>query len=138
MPVIREATVKSIILISDKVFHVLFSVATAPRLTDSLQFSDRVLNNDLLRYLAKMQADPESSIRTNTCILLGRLGPTLGYHTKKKVLVPAFARALKDPFVHCRVAGLMALMATIECFEIEELASRVIPNMTFSLVDKEK
>jgi SCY1-like protein 1 len=85
-----------------------------------------------------MQTDPESSIRTNTCILIGRLGPTLGYNTKRKVLVPAFSRALKDPFVHARVAGLMAFMATIDCFEVEELATKVIPNMSYSLVDKEK
>lgn len=85
-----------------------------------------------------MQADPEASIRTNACILIGRLGPTLGYNTKRKVLVPAFTKALKDPFVHCRVAALMALMATIDCFELEELANKVIPNMSFSLVDKEK
>ncbi|KAK7057436.1 kinase domain-containing protein [Favolaschia claudopus] len=117
--IIREATVRSIILIS-------------PLL------SDRILNNDLLRFLAKMQSDPEPSIRTNTCILIGRLGPSLGYNTKRKVLVPAFSRALKDSFVHARVAGLMALMATIECFEVEELATKVIPNMSFSLVDKEK
>lgn len=110
---------KSIILLSDKL-------------------NERILNNDLLRYLAKAQGDPEPSIRTNTCILLGRLGPALGYNTKKKVLVPAFARALKDPFVHCRVAGVMALMATIECFEPEELATKVIPNMAFGMVDKEK
>ena len=119
MALIREATVKSIILLSDKL-------------------SERILNNDLLRYLAKAQGDPEPSIRTNTCILLGRLGPTLGYNTKKKVLVPAFTRALKDPFVHCRVAGVMALMATIDCFEPEELATKVIPNMAFGMVDKEK
>ncbi|EKM53988.1 uncharacterized protein PHACADRAFT_96310 [Phanerochaete carnosa HHB-10118-sp] len=119
VPVIREATIRSIISISDK-------------------FNERILNNDLLRFLAKMQGDPEASIRTNTCILLGRLGPNLGYNTKRKVLVAAFARALKDPFVHCRVAGLMALMATLECFETEEIATRVIPNMSFALVDKEK
>ncbi|KAF6760083.1 other/SCY1 protein kinase [Ephemerocybe angulata] len=81
---------------------------------------------------------PKPSIRTNTCILLGRLGPTLGFNTKRKVLVPAFARALKDSFVHARVAGIMAFMATIDCFEIEELATKVIPNISFSLVDKEK
>jgi SCY1-like protein 1 len=85
-----------------------------------------------------MQSDPEASIRTNTCILIGRLGPSLGYNTKRKVLVPAFSRALKDPFVHARVAGLMALMATIDCFETDELATKVIPNMSFALVDKEK
>jgi SCY1-like protein 1 len=85
-----------------------------------------------------MQMDPEPSIRTNTCILLGRLGPTLGYNTKRKVLVPAFSRALKDTFVHARVAGLMAFMATIECFETEELATKVIPCMSCTLVDREK
>jgi SCY1-like protein 1 len=82
--------------------------------------------------------DPEASIRTNTCILLGRLGPSLGYNTKKKVLVTAFARSLKDSFVHARVAGVMALMATLECYEIEDVAGRVIPAVAPSLVDKEK
>jgi SCY1-like protein 1 len=85
-----------------------------------------------------MQTDPESSIRTNTCILIGRLGPSLGYHTKRKVLVPAFTRALKDTFVHARVAGLMAFMATIDCFDPEDLATKVIPNISSSLIDGEK
>lgn len=119
MAVIREATVKSVILLAPK-------------------FSDRVLNNDLLRHLARMQSDPEASIRTNTCILIGRLGPTLSYNTKKKVLVPAFTKALKDPFVHARVAGLMAFMASIDCFDAEDLATKVIPNVSPTMVDKEK
>ncbi|KZV66792.1 ARM repeat-containing protein [Peniophora sp. CONT] len=117
--VIREATVKSIGLLSDK-------------------FTERILNNDLLRHLARLQSDPESSIRTNTCILIGRLGPTLGYNSKRKVLVMAFAKALKDDFVHARVAGLMAFMACIDCFDIEELAGRVVGVVAGALVDKEK
>lgn len=96
------------------------------------------MNNDLLRLLAKMQVDPEPSIRTNTCILLGRLAPLLGPNTKKKVLVPAFARSLKDTFVHARVAGLMALMATVEFYDKDDIAGRVIPNMAFTMIDKEK
>jgi SCY1-like protein 1 len=103
-----------------------------------LQLTDRILNNDLLRLLAKMQTDTEPSIRTNTCILIGRLAPILGTNTKKKVLVPAFARSLRDPFVHARVAGLMALMATVEIFDRDDLAGKVIPNMAFTMVDKEK
>lgn len=82
--------------------------------------------------------DPEASIRTNTCILIGRLGSTLGYNTKKKVLVPAFTRALKDSFVHARVAGLMAFMATMDCFDVEDLATKVIPNVSSMMIDKEK
>lgn len=96
------------------------------------------MNNDLLRHLARLQSDQEASIRTNACILVGRLGPTLGYNTKRKVLVPAFTKALKDPFVHARVAGLMGFMATIDCFEVDELASKVIPSMSFTLVDSER
>ncbi|KAF8557538.1 ARM repeat-containing protein [Imleria badia] len=119
VPVIREATIRAIVLLSPKL-------------------SDRILNNDLLRHLARLQSDPEASIRTNTCILIGRLGPTLGYNTKQKVLVPAFSKALKDPFVHAREAGLMAFTATSECFNIEDVAGKVIPNIVGATLDKEK
>ncbi|ORX40692.1 armadillo-type protein [Kockovaella imperatae] len=119
VPVIREATVKAVYPLASKL-------------------NDRILNNDLLRLLAKMQTDTEPSIRTNTCILIGRLAPMLGPNTKKKVLVPAFARSLKDSFVHARVAGLMALMATVDVFDRDDLAGKVVPNMAFTLVDREK
>ena len=119
VPIIREATVKSILLI-------------APKL------NDRILNNDLLRLLAKTQTDPEPGIRTNTCILLGRLSRHLQPGTNRKVLVPAFARALRDPFVHARIAGLMALMATAEVYEKEDLAGKVIPAMSICLIDRER
>jgi hypothetical protein len=32
----------------------------------------------------------------------------------------------------------MALMATIACYDADDLAGKVIPAMTFTLVDKEK
>ena len=82
--------------------------------------------------------DPEASIRTNTCVLIGRIAPSLSQITRRKVLVPAFSRSLKDDFVHARVAGLMALMATMDCFEIEEMATKVIPCAAPCLLDKEK
>lgn len=107
-------------------------------LTHVPQLSDRILNNDLLRHLARLQSDPEASIRTNTCVLIGRLGPTLGYNTKRKVLVPAFSMALKDQFVHARVAGIMAFMATAECFEVDDVAGRVVPAVVGATLDKEK
>ncbi|BGP22651.1 other/SCY1 protein kinase [Rhodotorula toruloides] len=119
VPVIREATVKAIPLI-------------APKL------NDRILNNDLLRVLSKTQTDVEPGIRTNTCILLSRLSRHIQTSTQRKVLIPAFARALRDPFVHARIAGLMALMATCEVFEKEDLAGKVIPAMSICLVDREK
>jgi SCY1-like protein 1 len=103
-----------------------------------VQLSDRILNNELLRHLARLQSDPEASIRTNTCILIGRLGPSLGYNTKRKVLVPAFSMALKDSFVHARVAGVMAFMATAECFEMDDVAGKVVSAVVGATLDKEK
>ncbi|EPQ29259.1 uncharacterized protein PFL1_03014 [Pseudozyma flocculosa PF-1] len=117
--VIREATLKAILPL-------------APKL------SDRILNNDLLRLLARMQVDPEAGIRTNTTILLGRLAPHLSLSTRKKVLVPAFSRSLKDSFVHARVAGLMALMATGDSYDHEDAARHILPAVAPGLVDKEK
>ena len=119
VPIVREATVRAIAQIY-------------------LKLSGRVLNNDLLRHLAKMQLDPEASIRTNTCILLAKIAPELGHNTKRKVLVPAFARAIKDGFVHARLAGLSGLCATIDCFEPEDMATRVLPAIVSALLDKEK
>ncbi|KAG0152088.1 hypothetical protein CROQUDRAFT_85801 [Cronartium quercuum f. sp. fusiforme G11] len=119
VPLIREATVKSILLL-------------APKL------SDRILNNDLLRHLAKTQIDVEPGIRTNTCILLGRLSKSLSLATCRKVLIPAFTRSLRDPFTPARIAGLMALMATVDYYENEDLAGKVIPGMGICLLDKEK
>ncbi|GJJ06594.1 hypothetical protein Clacol_000787 [Clathrus columnatus] len=117
--VIREATVRSITLI-------------APKL------SNRILNNDLLRHLARAQTDQEPSIRTNTAILLGRLAPSLSVLSRRKVLVPAFTRAVKDSFVHARVAGLMAFTACGELFEPEDMAKGVLPVISWTLVDGEK
>jgi SCY1-like protein 1 len=54
------------------------------------------------------------------------------------MLVPAFARALRDPFVHCRVAGLMAFTATTDAFEPDELARGALPAVAPVLLDKEK
>ena len=82
-----------------------------------------------------LQSDPEVSIRANTCILIGRLGPTLGYNTKLKVLVSAFL--LKDPFVHAQIAGLMAFTVTSECFNIEDVVAKVILNIIGVTLDKE-
>lgn len=116
---IREATVKSILPLSVKM-------------------SDRILNNDLLRQLARTQVDVEPGIRTNTTILLGNLAPKLNTQTRKKVLVPAFVRSLRDPFVHARNAGLMAFLATSDSFDGEDSAKHILPAMCPCLVDAEK
>ncbi|CAO3664461.1 unnamed protein product [Umbelopsis vinacea] len=119
VPMIRELTIKGILLL-------------VPLL------SDRIINYDLLKYLAKLQMDEEPGIRTNTTICLGKVAKHLNAAAQKKVLVPAFARSLKDGFHHARIAGLMALNATAEYYDAVDCATRIVPCISLVLLDKEK
>ncbi|MCJ1283903.1 hypothetical protein MMC26_003234 [Xylographa opegraphella] len=118
-PLVREQTVKSVLTIITKL-------------------SDRTINGDLLKCLAKTANDEQPGIRTNTTICLGKIARNLGTNTREKVLIAAFTRSLKDPFVHARNAALQALAATADLFPEDDCANRILPGLCSSLVDKEK
>ncbi len=102
------------------------------------KLSDRTINGELLRYLAKTANDEQPGIRTNTTICLGKIAKHLGTSSRAKVLIAAFSRSLRDPFVHARNASLMALSVTSEYFTDEDCALRIVPAVCPSLIDKEK
>ena len=102
------------------------------------KLSDRIINGELLRHLAKTANDEQPGIRTNTTICLGKIARNLGTSTRTKVLTAAFSRALRDPFVPARNAALMALAATADLYSEEDCASKLLPAICPSLVDKEK
>ncbi|OTB00856.1 hypothetical protein M426DRAFT_323971 [Hypoxylon sp. CI-4A] len=118
-PVVREQTLKSVLVIVNKL-------------------SDRTINGELLKYLAKTANDEQPGIRTNTTICLGKIAKNLGSSSRSKVLIAAFTRSLRDPFVHARNAALMALAATSDYFTEDECATRILPVICPSLIDKEK
>ncbi|KAL9122474.1 MAG: hypothetical protein Q9187_000966 [Circinaria calcarea] len=118
-PVVREQTVKAVLTIITKL-------------------SDRTINGDLLKHLARTSNDEQPGIRTNTTICLGKISRNLGVNTRQKVLVTAFTRSLKDPFVHARNAALQALAATSDLFPEEDCANRLLPALCQSLLDKER
>ncbi|KAJ5151903.1 hypothetical protein N7492_010198 [Penicillium capsulatum] len=118
-PVVREQTVKAILTIINKL-------------------SDRVVNGELLKFLARTANDEQPGIRTNTTICLGRIAKNLGQSTRSKVLIAAFTRSIRDPFVHARNAGLLALSATIDVFTEEDCAGKILPAICPALLDKEK
>lgn len=118
-PVVREQTLKSVLLLITKL-------------------SDRTINGELLKQLARTANDEQPGIRTNTTICLGKIAKYLGTSSRSKVLIAAFARSLRDPFVHARNAALMALAATNEHFTEEECATRILPAVCPLLIDKEK
>lgn len=102
------------------------------------KLSDRTINGDLLKQLAKTANDEQPGIRTNTTICLGKIAKNLGTSSRSKVLIAAFTRSLRDPFVHARNAALMALAATAEYFNDDDSANRVLPVICPALIDKEK
>jgi SCY1-like protein 1 len=116
---VREQTLKSVLVIINKL-------------------SDRVINGELLKYLAKTANDEQPGIRTNTTICLGKIAKNLGSSSRAKVLIAAFGRSLRDPFVHARNASLMALAATGDYFTDEDCAARIMPAICPALIDKEK
>ncbi|TGJ84023.1 hypothetical protein E0Z10_g4737 [Xylaria hypoxylon] len=118
-PIVREQTLKSVLVVIHKL-------------------SDRIINGELLKYLAKTANDEQPGIRTNTTICLGKIAKNLATSNRAKVLVAAFTRSLRDPFVHARNAALMALAATGEHFTEEDCATRILPVICPSLIDKEK
>jgi len=118
-PVVREQTVKAVLTIIGKL-------------------SDRTINGELLKYLAKTSNDEQPGIRTNTTICLGKISKNLGVSTRSKVLIAAFTRSLRDPFVHARNAALMALGVTVDSFSDDDCANRILPALCPCLIDKEK
>ncbi|KAK2841639.1 hypothetical protein FQN49_006058 [Arthroderma sp. PD_2] len=118
-PVVREQTVKAVLAIVGKL-------------------SDRTINGELVRYLAKTANDEQPGIRTNTTICLGKIAKNLSAGSRSKILVAAFSRSLRDPFVHARNAGLLALAATLDLFSEEDCAVKVLPVITPALIDREK
>lgn len=118
-PIVREQTVKAVLTVITKL-------------------SDRTINGELLKYLAKTSNDEQPGIRTNTTICLGKISKYLGVGSRSKVLIAAFTRSLRDPFVHARNASLLALGVTSEFFSDDDCASRILPSLCPCLVDKEK
>lgn len=118
-PVVREQTIKAVLTIITKL-------------------SDRTINGELLKHLAKTSNDEQPGIRTNTTICLGKIARNLGANTRQKVLIAAFCRSLRDPFVHARNAALLALIATSDLFSEDDCAVKILPPLCPLLIDKER
>ena len=54
------------------------------------------------------------------------------------MLVSAFTRALSDPFPPARKAGLTALTASLDSFDLEDICTRVLPSICTQLMDPTK
>ncbi|XP_028396144.1 N-terminal kinase-like protein [Dendronephthya gigantea] len=119
VPAMREHTIKSMLLLT-------------PKLTE------KTINNQLLKFFAKLQMDEQPSIRTNTTVCLGKIARHLPEATRQKVIVAAFLRALRDPFPPAKMAGINALCGTLEYTAVHECATRVLPALCTMTIDPDK
>jgi SCY1-like protein 1 len=93
------------------------------------------INNHLLRCLAKLQADIEPSIRHSATDCVAKIAEYLSHDTRAKVLVPAFTRSLRDPYVPARLAGIQGFSITAQYHNIREVASRIVPALSIMCID---
>lgn len=112
---LRELTLKSTIVLVPKLNHTNLE--------------------KLVRYLVRMQSDPEASIRTNTVIFIGKIAPNLTDMSRQKLILPAFTRAMKDPFTPCRLSALRAVLSCKEYFTQQDVAEKVLPCVVPHTVD---
>ena len=89
----------------------------------------------LSRYLVRLQSDTETSIRTNAVIFIAKIAPSLSEISREKMLLPAYARAMKDVFTPCRMSALQSLGKSQELFSRSDLACKVLPAITPLLMD---
>lgn len=92
----------------------------------------------LVRYLVRLQSDPEASIRTNTIIFVGKVAPSLSEMSRQKLILPSFTRAMKDPFTPCRLNALRAVTTCKAYFSQKEVSEKVLPCVVPYLLDDSK
>ncbi|CAG0883278.1 unnamed protein product [Darwinula stevensoni] len=119
-PTIREHTVRSILFLASKLNY-------------------HNLNEEVLKHFARLQArDDQGGIRTNTTVCLGKIASYLHPQTRQKVLIPAFTRAMKDPFPSAKAAGLLALAATQSFYTMHDVALKILPSLMPLTMDENK
>lgn len=119
-PTIRDHTIKCMIYLAPKLNY-------------------QNLNEEMLKHFARLQSkDDQGGIRTNTTVCLGKISSYLHPQTRKKVLISAFLRALRDPFPPARTAAILALSATEHYYSINDCATKVLPALCHFTVDPEK
>lgn len=115
---IREATLKSITTIIDKV-------------------SVKQVNQELLKVLARSQMDPKPSIRTNTLVLIIKISDKIYANSRNNVLSTALAKSLKDSFTPSKLAALSGFESLKQQFTMEDICNKVLGTLAIALMDSQ-
>ncbi|CCH60357.1 hypothetical protein TBLA_0C05590 [Henningerozyma blattae CBS 6284] len=100
--------------------------------------TERQLNNELLRFLAKTQVDPDIEIRTWTVLIMTKISTNLSKSSgnRANILATVFTKSLKDPNIKPRLAALYGLTESIDLFDIVTIANKILTVIAPGLLDK--
>lgn len=101
--------------------------------------TERQLNNEMLRYLAKTQVDVDVEIRAWTVIIITKISTLLSSSSgnRANILATAFTKSLKDPNIKTRLAALYGLSETINLFDVKTIANKILTVIAPGLLDKD-
>ncbi|AET40175.1 COPI-interacting protein CEX1 Ecym_5421 [Eremothecium cymbalariae DBVPG len=97
--------------------------------------TERQLNNELLRCLAKTQVDQDVDIRTWTILKISEISEKMSGSERSNILAVAFTKSLKDPAVTPRLAAVYGLMKAIDLFDAETIANKILTVIAPGLLD---
>ena len=66
-------------------------------------------------------------MRTNATIFLGKLSSRVTEEVRHRTIYPGFCKAMKDPFVHCRIAGLKSVLSCMDLVDKKVSRDKVAP-----------
>ena len=113
---IRELTIRAL-------------VSFAPHLNES------IMTGDVQRYIGQLQQDREGPIRANATICFGLIAQHLPASSRNKILLTAFIKMLKDPYLPSRSAAVKSLGSTLEYYDEKEMSQHIIPALSTVLLD---
>lgn len=121
---------------TDKVLR-LQTLKTIPYILEEI--TERQLNNEILRSIAKTQVDQEEDIRTWTVFVLIKISHRLtGINNRDSVLATIYTKSLKDPCVTTKMAALYGLEVSVDLFNVEVIANKILSVIAPGLLDKDK
>jgi SCY1-like protein 1 len=114
--VMREDTLKNLVHVVDKL-------------------DGKLMQDKLVRSIVNMQNDSEASLRTNATIFLGKIALKLEESARNRIVYPAFIKAMKDQFLHCRIAGIKSTVVCLHSIDLGFLLNKMLPQICLLSVD---